>query len=161
DDFSRDLSHNLFLGVSQHVSFSARYLLGIFSATALLLTLGSSLRSMRQSLELCWKGVHAAGAVPRDLDCLREDAPGLALPPFRIEQVDVEGEYHAFLKPIADHFDRVAIGGNRVVSEPRIFQRCEPVAVDAGLADREAARVDFVFDGHEGGRDRLARSEML
>src|SRR5262245_15847158 len=116
---------------------------------------------MRQSLELGWKGMHAAGAIRRDLDRLREDAAGLAVFPLRVEQVDVECEHHAGFKAIADDLDRIAIGSDSVVPEARIFQRCEPVAVDAGLADREAAGIDFVFNGHESSRDRLARSEML
>jgi hypothetical protein len=45
-----------------------------------------------------------------------------------VKQVDVEREHYAGFEPIADHFDRIAIGRHGMVPGPRIFQRCESVA---------------------------------
>src|SRR5258708_2441591 len=118
-------------------------------------------RSVRHALEFSREGVHAARAGRRDLDGLREHAAGLALTPTWVEQVDVEGEHHARLNAITDDLDRLAVGCNRMVAKARIFQRCQPMAVDACFADRKAMCVDLVFHGHERGRYRLPRTEVL
>src|ERR1044071_9632473 len=85
--------------------------------------------SMRDGLKLGRKAVHAARAGRGDLDGLGEHAPGLALTPVRVEQVDVEREHHARLKTVADDLDRLAVGRDGVMAEARVFQRCQAVAV--------------------------------
>ena len=47
------------------------------------------------------------------------------------------------------------------MAEARVFQRCQSMPMDARFADCKAVRVNLVLDGHERGRDRLARPEML
>ena len=69
--------------------------------------------------------------------------------PVRVEQVDVEREVHARLESVADHLDRLAVGGDGVVAVARIFERGEAVALDASLADAEAARIGFLLHGIE------------
>src|SRR5947209_6403295 len=120
-----------------------------------------AVRSMCHALEFERKGVHAPRAGGRDLDGLGEYATGLSRSPVRIDEIDVEREHHAALEAVADHLDRLAVGGDRVVSKARIFQRREPMAVDARLADGEPARIDLVLDRHERSRDCLARAKML
>ncbi len=48
-----------------------------------------------------------------------------------------------------------------MVTESGIFEQSQTVAVNARFADVAAERVDFVFHGHQRGRDRLARAEVL
>src|SRR5258708_5568172 len=78
--------------------------------------------SMLDTLKISRKTVHPARAGRGDLDGLGEHAAGLALTPLGIEQVNVEREHHAGLKPVADHLDGFAVGRDGVMAEPRIFQ---------------------------------------
>src|SRR5271166_7014100 len=112
-------------------------------------------------LQIHGERVHALRAGLRDLHRLGEHAAGLAVAPARIEQVDVEGEHHARLEPVADDLDRLAVGGDGVVAIARVLKRSETVAVNAGLADAKPARIDLVLDCIERRRDRLAGPEIL
>src|SRR3954447_9673864 len=96
--------------------------------------------------------MHPPRPVAGDDDGLGEHAAGLAVHPFRIEQVDVHGEHHAGLELVADRLQRALVGAERVVAVARIFQRSETMAVDAGLADAEAGAGDDVAHRiHRGG----------
>src|SRR5499427_1054582 len=93
----------------------------------------------RQPLEIGGEIVQPARAILGDDDGLREDAAGFAAAPFRIEQVDVHGEYHAGAEFVPDRLERAHVGALGVVAVAGIFERGESVPMDAGFADAEAA----------------------
>src|SRR5262249_47198009 len=96
--------------------------------------------SAHHTLEFGRESVHAPSAGRRDLDGLGKHAAGLAVAPPRIEQIDVEGEHVADLETIADHLDRLLVGGQRVMPEAWIFEGAQPRAVAAPLKKSRRVR---------------------
>jgi hypothetical protein len=105
--------------------------------------------------------VQPARAVVGDDDSLREHAAGFAAAPFRVEQIDVHGEYHAGAEFVSDRLERPHVGALGMVAVAGIFQRGEPVAVNAGLADAEAAPFDGVAHRVHDFGDLCARLEQI
>src|SRR5258707_3815342 len=77
----------------------------------------------RQALEVGGEVVQPARAVVGDDDGLGEHAAGLAVSPFRIEQVDVHGKHHAGAEFVPDRLERRGVATLRVVAVAGRFER--------------------------------------
>src|SRR5205823_13636987 len=93
----------------------------------------------RHALKFGGERMQPARAVVGDDDGFREYAAGFPAPPFRIEKVDVHGKHHAGAEFVANRRERRGVAALRVVAVAGIFERGEPVTVDAGLATSEHA----------------------